>query len=285
VARLGTVFVVAFVAAVALAGVVDALRRESPPAEGLRGTLYYTDPGCRLAAVRLPTLATAPAPALRACDFAVSPAGSQASSWSIWGGAEPLVASCRDDGVEILSPHGPALGLVGGCAPAWGPRGELTFVRRGSVVAFPLHGRARVVLPRDWLRRALALDRDAAVVSAAWTGPRGLAVVVRTRDENDVVALFAGSRLVKSARPGGRLGRITARADGEALLVERADGIVQLDTHLRVRALRQARAAAWSPDGTRLALATGTHVVVLDTATGRSVSRPLPLEAAALAWR
>jgi hypothetical protein len=284
-ARLSTVLVVAFLAVVAVAGAVDALRRESRPAQGLRGTLYYADTGCRLAAVRLPTLATAPAPALRACDFAVSPAGSQASSWSIWAAAEPLVASCRRDGVEIVSSHGPALELVGGCAPAWGPRGELTFVRRGSVVAFPLHGRAHVVLPREWLRRALGLDREASVVSAAWTGPRGLAVVVRTGDRDDLVALFAGSRLVANARPGGRLGRVTARTGGAALLVERADGIVQLDAHLRVRAMRHARAAAWSPDGSRLALATGTHVVVLDPATGHEVSRPLPVDAAALAWR
>src|SRR6266508_3090299 len=132
-------------------------------------------------------------PAVPACDFAVSPAGSRASSWSIWGSAEPLVASCGQDEVEIVSPRGPALGLVGGCAPAWGPRGELTFVRRGSVVAFPLHGRARVVLPRDWLRRALGLRRATQVVSAAWTGPRGLAVVVRTSDKDDLVAVFAGS--------------------------------------------------------------------------------------------
>jgi hypothetical protein len=284
-ARLATVLVVAFVAAVAAAGVVDALRRESPPARELRGTLFYADQRCRLAAVRLPTLARAPAPAVQACDFAVSPAGSRASSWSIWGSAEPLVASCGQDEVEIVSPRGPALGLVGGCAPAWGPRGELTFVRRGSVVAFPLHGRARVVLPRDWLRRALGLRRATQVVSAAWTGPRGLAVVVRTSDKDDLVAVFAGSRLIASARPGGRLGRVSVRADGKALIVARSDEVLQLDARLRVRATRTARAAAWSPDGSRLALATGTRVVVIDTATGRSVARPLPLDAVALAWR
>jgi hypothetical protein len=287
VARLANVAVVVFLGAIATAGVVDALRSDRPPAAGLRGTLFYADAQCRLRVVRLPKVATAPAPNVRSCDFAVSPAGSQASSWSIWEGRGPLVATCRDDGVEIDSTRGPALALVGGCAPAWGPHGELTFVRRGDVVAFPLHGRARVVLPRDWLRRSLGLDAESEVVSAAWTGPRGLAVVVRTAGPDDVVALFAGSRLAASARPGGRLGRVTSRPDGRALIVERASrrSVLLLDRHLRLLGTRNVRAAAWSPDGRRLALATGTRVLVLDAATGRSVAPPLALEAVALAWR
>jgi hypothetical protein len=286
-ARLANILVVVFLAGIAAAGIVDALRRDAPPARGLHGTLFYADPHCRLRGVQLPTLAAVPAPSGRACDFAVSPAGSLASSWSIWNGAEPLVASCRRDGVEIESAGGPALALVGGCAPAWGPRGELTFVRRGDVVAFPLHGRARVVLPGEWLRRELGLERPAEVVSFAWTGPRGLAVVVRTADSDDLVALFAGTRLTASSRPGGRLGRVTSRADGRALIVGRENGrgVVVLDAHLRVRSRRDARAAAWSPDGRRLALATGAHVLVLDAATGRPVVRPLRLDAVALAWR
>jgi hypothetical protein len=285
--RYANLVVVVFLAAVAVAAIVDALGREAPPARGLHGTLFYADPQCRVRGVRLPTLASVPAPSVRACDFAISPAGSQASSWSIWDGAEPLVASCTREGVEIESPGGPALALIGGCAPAWGPSGELTFVRRGDVVAFPLHGRARVVLPGQWLRRELGLDRSAEVVSAAWTGPRGLAVVVRTADADDLVALFAGSRLLASARPGGRLGRVTSRADGRALIVGRDNGrgVVLLDTRLRVRSRRDARAAAWSPDGSRLALATGARVLVLDTATGRVVTKPLRLDAVALAWR
>jgi hypothetical protein len=284
---LANFMVVVFLAAVAAAGIVDALRREPPPAHGLHGTLFYADPQCRVRGVRLPTLATVPAPRARTCDFAVSPAGSQASSWSIWGGAEPLVASCAHDGVEIESPGGPALTFVGGCAPAWGPSGELTFVRHGDVVAFPLHGRARVVLPGEWLRRKLGLDGVAEVVSAAWTGSRGLAVVIRTDDTDDLVALFDGTRPVAGARPGGRLGRVTARADGRALIVGRENGrgVVLLDGRLRVRSRRDVRAAAWSPDGSRLALATAAHVLVFDTATGRRVTEPLRLNAVALAWR
>jgi hypothetical protein len=286
--RLANVVIVLFLAIVAAVAVFDALRPERAPAEGLRGTLFYADGRCRLAAVRLPTLSSAPAPAVRTCgDFAVSPAGSRASSWSLWGEGEPLVASCAADGVEIDSARGPALALVGGCAPAWGPGGELTFVRRGSVVAFPLHGRARVVLPRDWLRRELGLGGNAEVVSAAWTGSRGLAVVVRDAGADDVVARFVGSRLQASARPGGRLGRITARPDGAALLVEHADGrsVVVLDERLHVRARREVRGAVWSPDGTKLALATGARVLVVDATTGRSVAPPFRLNAIALAWR
>jgi hypothetical protein len=285
--RLANVVIVLFLAVVASAAVFDALRPENVPAEGLRGTLFYADGRCRLAAVRLPTLSSAPAPPIRTCDFVVSPAGSRASSWSLWGEGEPLVASCAADGVEIDSARGPALALVGGCAPAWGPRGELTFVRRGSVVAFPLHGRARVVLPRDWLRRELGLRRSAKVVSAAWTGPHGLAVVVRDAGADDVVARFVGTRLQASARPGGRLGRITARPGAAALLVEHADGrgVVVLDERLHVRARRVVRGAVWSPDGTRLALATGARVLVVDATTGRSVAPPLRLNAIALAWR
>ncbi|HEV8686677.1 MAG TPA: hypothetical protein VGQ84_05335 [Gaiellaceae bacterium] len=284
-ARLANLLLVVFLAAIAVAGLADALRKDGH--HGLRGTLYYANAQCRLAAVSLPTLAAVAAPALHACDFAVSPAGSRASSWSIWGGGEPLVASCVGNGVQIDSARGPTLGLIGGCAPAWGPQGELTFVRQGNVVAFPLHGRARVVLPRDWLRRALGLGPEAEAVSAAWTGPRGLAVVVRAGAADDVVALFAGTRLVASARPGGRLGRVTSRGDGGALLVERADhgAVVLLDSRLRLLATRNARAAAWSPDGRRLAVATGDRVLVVDASSGRSVAPPLELDAVALAWR
>jgi hypothetical protein len=283
--RLANVLLVVFLAAIAVAGLADALRKESD--HGLSGTLYYANAQCRLAAVSLRTRGAVAAPALRACDFAVSPAGSQASSWSIWGGAEPLVASCAGNSVQIDSARGPTLGLIGGCAPAWGAHGELTFVRHGNVVAFPLHGRARVVLPRDWLRRALGLGPEAEAVSAAWTGPRGLAVVVRARAGDDIVALFAGTRLIARARPGGRLGRVTSRRDGRALIVERADGraVVLLDRRLRVLATRDARAAAWSPDGRKLALATGDHVLFVDASSGRSVAPPLELDAVALAWR
>lgn len=283
--RLANLLVVLFLAVIAVVGLVDALRKERH--HDLRGTLYYADPDCRLAAVRLPTLAAVAAPAVHACDFAVSPAGSQASSWSIWGGREPLVASCAGDGVQIDAAQGPALWLIGGCAPTWGPRGELTFVRHGNVVAFPLHGRARVVLPRDWLRRSLGLGSDAEAVSAAWTGNSGLAVVVRGGGADDIVALFAGTRPIARTRPGGRLGRVSARADGRALLVERANGraVVLLDDHLRLLATRRARAAAWSPDGRKLAVATRDGVLVLDASSGRSVAPPLHLDAVALEWR
>lgn len=282
--RVANVLVFAFLAAIGVAALGDALRRDRH--DGLRGTLYYADPQCRVGAVRLPTLVPVAAPALHSCDFAVSPKGSQASSWSLWRD-EALLASCAGDGVQIDTARGPTLALIGGCAPAWGPRGELMFVRRGAVVAFPLHGRARVVLPRDWLRRALGLDPAAAAVSAAWAGSRGLAVVVRTGAADDVVALFAGSRLVTSSRPGGRLGRVTSRRDGRALIVERAGRreIVLLDGDLGVLATRTARAAAWSPDGRRLALARGSRVLVLDASGRRSIAPPLDLAAVALAWR
>jgi hypothetical protein len=80
---------------------------------------------------------------------------------------------------------------------------------------------------------------------------------------------------------------VTSRRDGRALIVERADGraVVLLDRRLRVLATRDARAAAWSPDGRKLALATGDHVLFVDASSGRSVAPPLELDAVALAWR
>lgn len=308
-ARLANALLFLFLAAIAAAAIADAVRRDSEPAvhrraaatalprtqaaveglraAGVRGTLYYADASCRIGAVRLPTLEPAAAPRLHACGFVVSPAGSEASSWSIWNRAEPLVASCRAGGVEIASPRGSVLALVGGCGPAWGPRGELTFIRRGDVVAFPLHGRARVVLARDWLRRALRLRRPVAAVSVAWAGRRGLAVVVRTRSADDIVALFAGSRLVAHSRPGGHLAGVTTRRDGRALIVEQPGrrGLVLLDAGLRVTDTRHARAAAWSPDGRRLAVAQGSRLLILDAGSRRLLAPPLRLEAVALSWR
>jgi hypothetical protein len=100
--RLGTGLVVAAVLGVGVAAAVDALPESKervaspgPPqklvaalsAAGLRGTLTYSDEGCRLHAIRLPSLRAARAPTIQSCEPHVPTGG--IGTWKgdvVWSG-------------------------------------------------------------------------------------------------------------------------------------------------------------------------------------------------------
>jgi hypothetical protein len=117
---------------------------------GADGVLYFVDGACRLHALRLPTLTATAAPRGVACRALVSPA-SAPPGWSLWPRDTPLAARCERQRVVVSATAGPALPMIGGCAPAWRPDGSMTYVRRGAIVQFPRVGRSRTLpgLARD----------------------------------------------------------------------------------------------------------------------------------------
>jgi hypothetical protein len=82
----------------------------------VEGVLYVVDAGCRLHALRLPSLAAAPAPRAGGCRALVSPA-SAPPGWSLWPRNTPLAARCDENRrVVVSAADGPALPMIGGCA-------------------------------------------------------------------------------------------------------------------------------------------------------------------------
>jgi hypothetical protein len=152
---------IALVAAVALLGVaavVDAVRRDDGRprsggfpdrarlsgrlrALGIAGRLIYTDPGCRLRVLALPDLVTGRPPAEEGvgCSFSLSPGGSRvASSAARWDRRGRLIARCRGSVVDFVEEEGSRPhGSFDGCAPAWRPGGSLRYVGEEAVQEVP----------------------------------------------------------------------------------------------------------------------------------------------------
>ena len=276
-ARVANAAVVGAVAVLVAAAGVDAIRRHDrrapaalrPAAAELAaahvsGTLYLVDDACRLRALRLPSLFAVQAPRARACSVAVAPHRLSSASWSLWRPGARLVAFCRRGRVLVRAERGPTLPFIVGCAPAWGPTGALTLVRRGSVVQFVPHGRAEVVMPARGVREV------------AWLGSR-LAVL-----EGHRIVVFDGAVPIAERRFPGPLVRLRASPRGAWLAVRTGRRLLVLDGRLSLRRSVVARAVAWSPDERDVALARGKSVLV--ERAGRVVAR-IPIAARDLAWR
>ena len=275
--RVANAAVVGAVAVLVAAAGVDAIRRHDrrapaalrPAAAELAaahvsGTLYLVDDACRLRALRLPSLFAVQAPRARACSVAVAPHRLSSASWSLWRPGARLVAFCRRGRVLVRAERGPTLPFIVGCAPAWGPTGALTLVRRGSVVQFVPHGRAEVVMPARGVREV------------AWLGSR-LAVLEVHR-----IVVFDGAVPIAERRFRGPLDRLRASPRGAWLAVRTGPRLLVLDGRLSLRRSVVARAVAWSPDERDVALARGKSVLV--ERAGRVVAR-IPIAARDLAWR
>jgi hypothetical protein len=273
-ARVANAAVVGAVALVVGAAGVDAIRgsgtHESEATRALaaahvHGTLYVVDAACRLRALRLPSLQRVAAAHVRGCSVAIAPSRLSSASWSLWRPGARLVAFCRRGRVLVRAEHGPTLPFIVGCAPAWGPTGALTLVRRGSVVQFVPHGRAEVVLPARGVREV------------AWLGRR-LSVLEGSRR----IVVFDGALPVAERSFRGRLDRLRASSRGTSLAVRSGRRILVLDRALRLRRSLAAGAVAWSPDERELAIASARSIVI--ERAGRVVAR-IPLSARDLAWR
>ena len=275
--RVANAAVVGAVAVLVAAAGVDAIRRHDrrapaalrPAAAELAaahvsGTLYLVDDACRLRALRLPSLFAVQAPRARACSVAVAPHRLSSASWSLWRPGARLVAFCRRGRVLVRAERGPTLPFIVGCAPAWGPTGALTLVRRGSVVQFVPHGRAEVVMPARGVREV------------AWLGSR-LAVL-----EGHRIVVFDGAVPIAERRLAAPISGLRASPRGTWLTVVSGPRVLVFDARLRPSRSLRAQAAAWSPDERDLAVA---RVRSVSIERAGSVVATIPIGARDLAWR
>jgi hypothetical protein len=228
---------------------------------GVRGTLVWLDPRCRVHALRLPGLEPVAAPARRRC----SPAGERR--------------------------------LVPAVRVRFAAQAE-TAVRRGELVRLGACGGpppcSRLLLSRRDVLRALGRNpwgfTRPALAETAWLTASTFAAIVRDgAGGGSLLAVFRGLRLV-GAPPFayGSLVRLRASPYGTyAAAAVRGRGMVIVDRggELRPDGLSGAHAIAWSPDETWTAMAREDAVYLFQTGT-RAVSLiRLPLVAADLDWR
>ena len=253
------------------------------------GVLYFVDAGCRLHALRLPSLAAAPAPRASGCRALMSPA-STPPGWSLWPRNTPLAARCEHRRVIVSAASGPSLPMIGGCAPAWRPDGSMTYIRRGAIVQFPRTGRAQVLRSRSQLADALEGVPALRGLSGwrarkvAWLGPARFAVLATTGSRT-VLAVFAGRRIVglRSTVPA-EVAELRASPRGRYVVIGTAGGVRVYDARRRdlpgVRRFGSAVSVAWSADERWSARAHERDVLLV----GPRRSVVLPLRALDLAW-
>ena len=254
------------------------------------GVLYFVDPACRLHALRLPSLAVAPAPRDGGCHALVSPA-SAPPGWSLWARDTPLAARCDEHRRVIVSAvSGPALPMIGGCAPAWRPDGSMTYIRRGAIVQFPRTGRAQVL--RSASQLAGALERLPALRGlsgwkasrVAWLSPARFAVLASNRSRT-VLAVFSGRHIVAlRPRVPSRVIELRGSPRGNYVVLGTASGVRVYDARLRelprVRRFGMLVSVAWSSDERWRAVAQEQKILLV----GPHRSVVLPLRALDLAW-
>jgi hypothetical protein len=274
---------------VRLSGRADLARRLR--ADSATGVLYLVDPACRLHALRLPSLAAAPAPRDGGCRALVSPA-SAPPGWSLWPRNTPLAVRCDEQRRLIVSAAaGPSLPMIGGCAPAWRPDGSMTYIRHGAIVQFPRTGRAQVL--RNASQLAGALERLPTLRGlsgwhasrVAWLGPARFAVLASTRSRT-VLAVFSGRRIVAfKSRVPSRVTELRGSPRGNYVVLGTANGVRVYGARRRdlprVRRFGMLVSIAWSSDERWRAVALENKVLLVGPAR-RSVV--LPLRALDLAW-
>jgi hypothetical protein len=306
----GTALLIAAVVALGIAATVDALRNgddeEAAPeptttrrvevapssadelrAAGVSGTVFFTvrvDEGCELHALRLPALQEIGSFLFDLCRFDISSEGT-------------IVAGPRCPGraIEVRE-----VGAVGGstdhfrgCAPAWKPNGELTFVRDGDVVT-PTKTLVRNVA--RFARNALGAGSRLSVRQLAWlTSTRVAALVASHDDVPDVVVMVERGRQVSEPIfVGGGSEFYVSQRSQEILIADRGFGVQVYGRDGRFLSANRftfndVGAVAESPEGRWVALARPGNICIYDDKEPRPRIRApvacLPFDAIDLAWR
>ena len=258
-----TWIVVASVAAVGIAAVVDALptersSNEAPPAATLerrarpaetfeaKGVLYYTDDLCRLRAIALPSFTPVSALEWDECGFSLSPDGAAVmGSGVVWQRQGDLRAAGIGDLVYVVLEPSAAEFRFTGTAPAFRPDGTLTFIRDGAVVeAIPGCERGApgtwcegVLMTRGDLLGALEARPEvvdaAAAKAVAWlTETRLIAAVGFGGRRDEMIAVYEGKTLIRTISGfGGRVAELLVSPGRSyaAARLERPSGFVLID--------------------------------------------------------
>lgn len=233
-------------------------------AAGLNGILYSVDRGCRLHALRLPSLVASAVPRNGGCRALISPAPAP-PGWSLWPRDTPLAARCERRRVIVSPSVGPALPMIGGCAPAWRPDGAISYIRHGSIVQFPRTGRAEVVRSREQLARGLQRGLGPGawrVGSVAWLDPTRFAVVASAGSRSALV-VFSGLRITSViSKIPAMVTELRASPRGRHVVLRTARGLYLYDVlRKRLRRLRGIDAIAWSSDEEWVATGNSERVV------------------------
>jgi hypothetical protein len=253
-------------------------------AAGVSGTVYFTlriDEGCELHALRLPSLQEAGSFVLDRCRFDVSSEGDIVSG-----------DACPGHAVEVRV--GSSARRLTGCAPAWKPNGELTFVQDGD-----LRTAAGGILVADIGRFApgwYSGSSRVVVRELAWLTNERLVASVRSLRGGGADALLVlegAERLPGSdVHAGASLSVSWARKEifvsypGAGVAVHDEEGLFISQNRF---SLPDVAAVADSPDGRWLALARPDNVCIYE----QRVPPPrepfpvtcLPFDVIDLAWR
>jgi hypothetical protein len=290
----------------------DALR-----AAGVEGTLFYTDPGCRLHALGLPSLRPVREPRRTSCTFTLSPdARVILPAETAWHPDGRMYARSSHGTIEVASISPPWTFRFDGSSPSFKPDGTLAFARRGAVfewtrcssaladsVAFVGDTSSRCPV-RVVSRRALLeatrfgseppLEGGMDIESLVWLDDERFAAVLKLEEgpTQVVLALFDGHR-VSSADAGfvAEWDDLSASSDGRFAFTrnDRNEGfsLIQSDGTPIAPLPRVAdvHALEWSPDGRWLAVATRASVYFLDVDDPDLPTIRIPLVVRDLAFR
>jgi hypothetical protein len=255
---LGTGLVVTAVLGVGVAAAVDALPESAghpagrtgagmPSIAGARGTITYSDQGCRLHALRLPSLRRVRAPTIESCEPHVPTGG--IGAWKgdvVWAGFGYQTVQL------ILSKR------------------ELTRALRG------LGGESAGGYSA---RQAVALAGGRYAVLAAASEAEWQRVLVLLAERRVVATVsFGDEAQMLRPSPGGRYVAVISRR-GPGLRVFTRGGRA-----VRLPRLRGAHAIAWSPDERWTAIATRTSIFVFQTARPAGQLVRIPRAARDLDW-
>ena len=325
-----TIVVLVVVTAIALAAAFDTLRGGPTPAggqteagrpagstatgpeaaaEGIGGTLYYTDEGCELRAIEPPGERPVETPEWDECSFVLSPDGrrvsGEGSSWDPH--SEPLIGKLfqsEDGTIQVATNRGPEGEPFLGTAPAWRPDGTLTYFANGAVREWP--GGEIVLSQRDLVRAlrtggtgemSTLFDR-LLVRESAWLDDRRLAAILSADGPElrmDMLAIYDGTELGPftfdgaggfsdlRVSPGGRY--TTAKSTGGR---DAPGGFVMLEWGRGERITPRIdgyRALAWSPDDRWMAIAANDGVFLFQPNLAWLPGPELDIDAHDVTWR